>query len=241
MFLDHKKVLVFSAHAADFCSRAGGTIARFTDAGASVHIHDFTYGEIMESPALWGQQPPPPIDVIKAIRGEERERGAAILGATIDCFDYGDGPLLWGPERRREVMKAIRAFAPDVVVCHWIDDFLNPDHVEAAQAVLWATRYCGTLGIETGNAPCPSPEYVCYETQLGASPVTKFLPDFFVDIDSTIDRKIEAMKALASHPAIPTQYEVLARYRAFEAQLPAGMTPCTFAEGFCWYGKGAVR
>lgn len=241
MFLDHKKVLVFSAHAADFCSRAGGTIARFTDAGASVHIHDFTYGEIMESPALWGQQPPPPIDVIKAIRGEEMERGAAILGATIDCFDYGDGPLLLGPERRLEVMKAIRAFAPDVVLCHWIDDFLHPDHVEAAQAVLWATRYCGTLGIETGNAPCPSPEYVCYETQLGASPVTKFLPDFFVDIDSTIDRKIEAMKALASQPAIPTQYEVLARYRAFEAQLTAGMTTCTFAEGFCWYGKGAVR
>ena len=36
MFLERKQVLVFSAHAADFCSRAGGTIARLSDAGARV-------------------------------------------------------------------------------------------------------------------------------------------------------------------------------------------------------------
>ncbi len=58
MFLDHKRVLVFSAHAVNFRLRAGGTIARFTDAGATVHIHDFTYGELLESPALWAQEPP---------------------------------------------------------------------------------------------------------------------------------------------------------------------------------------
>ena len=52
MFLDHKRVLVFSAHAVNFRLRAGGTFARFTDAGATVHIHDFTYGELLESAAL---------------------------------------------------------------------------------------------------------------------------------------------------------------------------------------------
>ena len=242
MFLDRKRVLVFSAHAADFCSRAGGTIARFSDAGATVHIHDFTYGELLESPALWAQEPPPPIGVIKAIRKEEMAAAAGILGATIDCFDYGDGPLLLGPERRLEVMDAIRAFKPDVVLCHWIDDFLHPDHVEAAQGVLWAARYCNTPGIKTAHGPCAfSPDYVCYETQLGASPVTKFLPEFYVDIGATIERKIEAMKALAAQPSLPTQYEVLARYRAFEAQLTAGMAECTFAEGFCRIGTDAVR
>ena len=167
------------------------------------------------------------------------ERAAGILGATIDCFDYGDGPLLLGPERRLEVMDAIRAFVPDVVLCHWIDDFLHPDHVEAAQGVLWAARYCSTPGIETSNGHCPSPEYVCYETQLGASPVTKFLPDFFVDIDSTMGRKIEAMKALVAQPSLPTQYEVLARYRAFEAQSTAWMKGCEFAEAFVRLGTEA--
>jgi LmbE family N-acetylglucosaminyl deacetylase len=136
-------------------------------------------------------------------------------------------------------MDVIRAFRPDTVLCHWIDDFLHPDHVEAAQAVLWAARYCHAPGIKTAeHGPCASPEFVCYETQLGASPVTKFLPDFYVDVDRTMDRKISAMKALAAQPALPAQYEVLARYRAFEAQITAAMT-CTFAEGFCRIGKEA--
>jgi len=40
-----QRVLVFSAHAADFCSRAGGTIARYVDAGSTVHVCDMTFGE----------------------------------------------------------------------------------------------------------------------------------------------------------------------------------------------------
>ena len=67
MFLDQKRVLVFSAHAADFCSRAGGTIARFADNGAQVHVQDLTYGELLESPALWAQEPPPSVEEIKTI------------------------------------------------------------------------------------------------------------------------------------------------------------------------------
>jgi len=33
-----KRVLVVSAHAADFCSRAGGTIAKYVNAGHVVRI-----------------------------------------------------------------------------------------------------------------------------------------------------------------------------------------------------------
>ena len=241
MFLEKERVLVFSAHATDFCSRAGGTIARFTDAGASVHIVDLSYGELCESPALWDRDPLPSIDDIKAIRKGEIETAADILGATIEFFDYGDGPLLLGPDRRLEIMGAIRAFQPDVVLCHWIDDTLHPDHVEAAQGLLWACRYCEVRGIETGHAPCHVPEFVCYEAQLGLSPVTKFLPEFFVDIGATMESKIAAMKALAAQPSLPVQYETLSKYRALEAQITAGMKECVYAEGFCRIGKGAVR
>ena len=52
MIFDARRVLVFSAHAADFCSRAGGTIARLVEAGAAVQVCDMTYGERCESPAL---------------------------------------------------------------------------------------------------------------------------------------------------------------------------------------------
>ena len=239
-FLEYERVLVFSAHAADFCSRAGGTIARFADAGATVHVHDLTYGERCEAPALYALESPPSLAEIKAIRKREITGAAGVLGATSDCFDFGDSPLLIGPERRLQILDAIRAFRPDVVLCHWVNDILHPDHVEAAQAVLWANRYCDVPGIETEHAPCAVVEYICYEAQLATSPVTKFLPDFYVNIDSTMERKVEAMKCLAAQPALVEQYTILARYRGLEAQIIAQMRDCTHAEGFCRMGKERV-
>tara|TARA_B100000686_G_C16786464_1_gene975573 strand:- start:544 stop:1269 length:726 start_codon:yes stop_codon:yes gene_type:complete len=236
-FLHQKRVLVFSAHAADFCSRAGGTIARLVDEGATVHIHDLSFGERCEAPALYAQDPVPSLNEIKLIRKEEIEGAAKILGASIDCFDFGDSPLLISPERRLQIIEAIRIFEPETILCHWIQDILHPDHVETAQAVLWAKAYCGVPGIVTDHPPCPSPKYVCYEAQLATSPVTKFLPDFYVNIDTTMDRKIEAMATLAAQPSLVDQYTKLALYRGLEAQVIAGLTECTHAEGFVRVGK----
>ena len=39
------RVLVFSAHAADFCSRAGGTLAKYARRGSAVRVVDLTFGE----------------------------------------------------------------------------------------------------------------------------------------------------------------------------------------------------
>lgn len=44
-------ILVFSAHTADFCSRAGGTLAKYVRKGDKVHVTDLTYGERGESSA----------------------------------------------------------------------------------------------------------------------------------------------------------------------------------------------
>ncbi len=40
-------ILVFSAYAADFCSRAGGTLAKYVRKGDEVHVTDLTYGELL--------------------------------------------------------------------------------------------------------------------------------------------------------------------------------------------------
>jgi 4-oxalomesaconate hydratase len=68
MITSDQRVLVFSAHAADFCSRAGGTIMKFIEAGATVHVHDLTYGERCESPAVWARDPKPTIEEVKKVR-----------------------------------------------------------------------------------------------------------------------------------------------------------------------------
>ena len=239
-FMNHERVLVFSAHAADFCSRAGGTIARFVDAGSTVHIHDLSYGERCEAPALYALDPTPSLDEIKNLRKKEIEGAAGVLGATIDCFDFGDCPILLGPERRLQIVDAVRAFGPDLILCHWIDDILHPDHVETAQAVLWARTYCDVPGLQTEHAPCAVPKFVCYEAQLATSPVTKFLPDFYVNIDTTMERKVLAMSELTAQPSLVEQYSILAKYRGLEAQIIAGMKECTHAEGFVRIGKEAM-
>lgn len=95
-------------------------------------------------------------------------------------------------------------------------------------------------GIITGHPPCTSPAYICYEAQLATSPVTKFLPDFYVNIDTTMDRKIAAMAKLSAQLSLVDQYTKLAHYRSLEAQIVAGLKKCTCAEGFVRIGKEGI-
>lgn len=240
MIQPDRRVLVFSAHAADFCSRAGGTVARLVDAGATVHIYDMTYGEQCESPALWAQDPPPSIDEIKKIRGAEMQAAAVTLGATIDCLDWGDSPLVVDRDRQQQLLGLFRAFQPDLVLTHWKDDILHPDHMECTRAVIWASRYCFRPGLNLAEPPCPSPQVAMYETTLGTAPVAGFLPNLFVDISSVQARKKQAMAQLAAQPELPDRYELLAAYRALEAQSTAWMKGCEYAEAFVRLGTEAA-
>ena len=229
-------VLVFSAHAADFCSRAGGTIARLTEIGSKVHIVDFSNGEKCDSPALWARDPVPSLEEIKALRAEEMGQAAAILGATIECLDFGDSPLLIGPERRQLLIEVLRRHQPDLVLSHWKDDILHPDHCVATEAVIWASRYCFRPGIEEDLAPWHAPEIVFYETTLGTAPVARYIPNLFVDISSCYDRKCQALDCFAAQPGLAERYGWLARYRALEAQSTAWMKGCEYAEGLVRLG-----
>lgn len=236
-----RRVLVFSAHAADFCSRAGGTIARLTEAGSQVHIVDFSYGERCESPALWARQPPPSLAAVKEARAAEIEAAATELDATWECLDYGDSPLVVGPERLQEVLRIFRRQQPDLVLTHWKDDILHPDHCEATRAAVWASRYCFRPGIDDGDLPpCPAPEVVFYETTLGTAPVARFLPTLFVDISAVFSRKCAALDHFEAQPGLAERYGWLARYRALEAQSTAWMKGCTYAEGFVRLGTEAA-
>jgi 4-oxalomesaconate hydratase len=237
-----RRVIVFSAHAADFCSRAGGTIARLTDAGSQVHIVDFSYGEKCESPALWARDPVPSLEEIKRLRAAEMDAAVAVLGATIECLDFGDSPLLLGPARRQQLLALFRQRQPDLVLSHWKDDILHPDHCEATQAVIWASRYCFRPGIEgeTDAPPCPAPEVVFYETTLGTAPVARYMPNLFVDITQSFARKCEALDCFAAQPDLAERYGWLARYRALEAQSTAWMKGCEYAEGFVRLGTEAA-
>ncbi len=233
MLHEGRRVMVFSAHAADFCSRAGGTIARLVDLGGEVLVYDMTYGERCESPGIYARSEPPPLDEIKKIRWQEMQGAAGTLGAEIRCFDFGDSPLIFDTDRRLQITDAVRSFQPDLVLTHWHNDVLHPDHVETTKAVIWACRYCDAPGVKTDHNWCEEPDIVCYEATLGTAPVTRYLPDLYVDITSVYERKMEALRHLASQSQLPDNYAILARYRGLEAKTTANMKTCIYAEGFC--------
>ncbi len=227
-----RNVVVFSAHAADFCSRAGGTIARLTRAGSSVHIIDFSFGERCESPALWESDPIPTVDEIKKIRGEEIQNASSVLGASSECLDFGDCPLLIGTERRQQILDLLRSRQPDLVMTHWKDDILHPDHCAATEAVIWACRYCFRPGVDGDLQPCPSPQVVFYETTLGTAPLAGYIPQLYVDITESYETKCDALNQFNAQPDLAERYGILAEYRALEAQSTAWMKGCKYAEGF---------
>ena len=112
MIATNQRVLVFSAHAADFCSRAGGTIMKFIEAGAAVHVHDLTYGERCESTALWTRDPKPTIEEVKQIRAGESRGRPRSSGRRQTALTGGTARLSSMPNVSSEFSKQSARFGP---------------------------------------------------------------------------------------------------------------------------------
>ena len=73
------RILVFSAHAADFCSRCGGTIIKHVSAGGTVRVVALTYGEQGQSWELWKEESGKSLDEVKTIKRREAETAAGAV------------------------------------------------------------------------------------------------------------------------------------------------------------------
>ena len=92
--INGKKMLVVSAHAADYVWRAGGTIAKYIKHGAEVHLVVLSFGGRGESNDLW-KQPGATAESVKAVRRAETEAAADILGIkNIEFWDLQDYPIV---------------------------------------------------------------------------------------------------------------------------------------------------
>ena len=63
----NKKMMVVSAHAADWCTRAGGTIRRMIEEGWEAYVLALTFGEHGESGAYWKANPQSSFEACKAL------------------------------------------------------------------------------------------------------------------------------------------------------------------------------
>jgi len=224
-----RRLLVVSAHAADFVWRAGGYIALTTAAGAEAHVVCLSFGERGESPGAWAQ-PGSTLDVVKKIRQAEAEQAGCVLGAVMHFLDKGDHPLPGSQQTALELAGLMRGIAPDVIVTHAQADPYNYDHPVAADLTVQARAIAQAPGRESAHPPLGAPPVFRFEPH--QPEMCEFRPDVLVDITPVFDLKQEAMAAMRSQEHLARYYESLAERRAVQAVRNGGSPDIRYAEAY---------
>jgi 4-oxalomesaconate hydratase len=226
------RVLAFSAHAADFCSRSGGTLAKYASHGSAVRVVDLTFGERGESGGLWRSASPPALADAKRIREKEARAAASILGVDIRFLDWDDYPLDIDRPRLVQLAQEIRDWRPNIVLSHWTQDPLNQDHQFTGRAVIRACSVCAAPGLESGLPPVAWPEIFLFESGVPQTDLNGFAPDTYVDITESFPRKLEALKQLAAQAELASWYTQYGEWRAWQARTYTGRQTIRYAEAF---------
>jgi 4-oxalomesaconate hydratase len=228
-------ILVFSAHAADFCSRSGGTIALYVSMGASVHVVDLTFGERGESEDYWSKEGPKSLAEAKKTRASEAQEAARILGASIEFMDYDDYPLIVDKDRLEALARLIRKRRPDVILTHWKTDPFNVDHEMTVASVVRAATIAAVPGFDHNvSEVCLFPQMFAFEPTVPRDDLTGFVPDAYVDITEIFETKCAALRALRSQKKLVPWYTQWAEYRGAQMSQWSGRK-IKFAEAFKCY------
>lgn len=177
-------ILAIGVHPDDIELGCAGTILKHIAAGKKVGVLDLTQGELGSRGSA-------------ALRLIEAENSAKILGISArENLGFADGFFRNTKENQIEVIKILRKYQPDVVLCNAPKD-RHPDHGRASELVSEACFYSGLVKIETkldgSTQDLWRPKAVYHYIQ------DRFIkPDFVVDVSEFIDKKIEAIMAFSS-------------------------------------------
>ena len=211
-----KRMLVFSAHAADYCTRAGGTILKYADKGWRIHVVCLTTGSHGESGGYWKANPNGTIEECSSVRKAESTEAAARLGATVEFLGWDDYPLEITEQRQRQITRMVLDFRPQVVLTHWTTDPTNPDHEKTSRAVVMACNASSQLGAFPNTPALRYPDIYFFEPTVPLPEMNSFSPDFYVDIDETVERKFNAIAAFTCQPHLGGYYKNIGHIRAMQ-------------------------
>ncbi len=199
------RILAVSAHPADFCSRAGGTLMKAVKAGSKVKVIWLTHGESDESSVLISKNPGISVEEVRRIREKEAFAAAEAVGAEGKMFGFGDGPLLMTPERMELLAREMADFKPNLILTHWKDELTYPTHWRTSRSV-----------IEAAQMARVSWDIRFFEPNVGTGTRVGFVPDHYVNITEVFERKMEALKTLAAQPRLVSDYTACNRWRGME-------------------------
>lgn len=177
-------ILAIGVHPDDIELSCSGTILKHIALGKKCGILDLTSGELGTRGS--GE-----------LRLEEASNSAKILGVSMrDNLGMADGFFQNDKEHQLQIIKKIREYQPEVILCNAIFD-RHPDHGRSAALVSEACFYSGLIRIETQlnsvNQQSWRPKAVYHYIQ-----DRQVKPDFVVDITDFLDKKMEAIQAFKS-------------------------------------------
>tara|TARA_B100000809_G_scaffold105703_1_gene104266 strand:+ start:64894 stop:65610 length:717 start_codon:yes stop_codon:yes gene_type:complete len=186
-------ILAIGAHPDDVELSCGATIAKEVSLGKKVGILDLTRGELGTRGSA-------------EIRDAEAAAAAKILGVSVrENLAFADGFFVNDKEHQLEVIKMIRKYQPEIVLCNAIND-RHIDHPKGSKLTSDACFLSGLRKIETEIDGVPQdawrPKKIYHYIQW--LPIE---PDVVVNVTGFMDIKTAAVKAYASQFFDPTSKE----------------------------------
>jgi LmbE family N-acetylglucosaminyl deacetylase len=223
-----ESALVVSAHPDDLDFGCSGTVALWRRAGTRVAYVICTDGD------KGGEDPHIPAEVLSDVRRREQRAAAGLVGvAEVYFLGFADGELENNLALRESLVELVRRFKPDVILCQdpanraFDNAYLSHgDHRAAAEAAFDAVypaagshRFFPRMS-SLGLKPHKVREALFFGTHA---------PNFWVDITSVIEIKIQALLCHRSQVSHPDEVERFIRRRFSEAGEAVGFE---YAEPF---------
>ncbi len=219
-------ILAFGAHPDDVELGAGATIAKEIDLGKKVAVVDLTRGELGTRGSA-------------EIRQQEATAAAAVLGVHYrENLAFRDGFFVNDEKHQLEIIKMIRKYRPEIVLCNAIDD-RHIDHGKGSKLVSDACFLSGLRKIETAingvEQEAWRPKVVYHYIQW-----KNIEPDFVVDVTGYMDKKVESVLAYgtqffdknSNEPTTPITSKNFLDSITYRAQDLGRLINKDFAEGF---------
>jgi N-acetylglucosamine malate deacetylase 1 len=184
------RVLAVMAHPDDAEILVGGTLLLLKQVGCPLGIVTMTAGNC--GSATFSEEE------IASIRLGEARAAADLLGASYRCAGMRDVEVFYNAENVRTVVELMREFDPDIVLTHSPVDYMV-DHEEASRLVRSAA-FAAAMPLYSTHRPSPAspsrrtPALYYADPVQGIDPAgRRVVPQFYVDIGSTIDMKKELL------------------------------------------------
>ena len=177
MSADQPRLLILGAHPDDAEYHAGGLAARYRAMGRTVKLVSMTNGGAGHHERSYNELVP--------MRRREAAAAGEIIGAVYETWDCPDGELLPTLELRQQVIREIRAFAPDLVLTHRTCDY-HADHRIAGQAVQDAAYMVTVPGVLPDVPALRRDPVIAYLPDLFRKPYP-LSPDVVIDVTDQVD------------------------------------------------------